>query len=93
MKTVFTILGIFFSSAALATCYQIFSPSNQLLWQGMQPPVSMDTPSLNDAVSKIVPNGHLVIVDDRQTPCPAFAETGSKNARRTEGKGREQRAR
>ena len=92
MKTAFTILAFFFSSSAMATCYQIFAPSNELLWQGTQPPVAMDTLSLGDEVKKIVPNGHLVIVDDRQTPCPSFDATGDKGARRAAGAGREHRS-
>lgn len=78
MKTVFALLALLFSSAAMSACYQIYSPTNQLVWQGNQPPFAMDQLALNDQVMKIVPNGHLIIVDDRTAPCYAFDATGRR---------------
>jgi hypothetical protein len=69
MRTVLALLAIFFSSAAGATCYQIFSPANTVVWQGTRPPVAMDDPSIGSAVERIAPGGHLVIVDDVAAPC------------------------
>lgn len=80
MKTVFALLAISFSSAAVSACYQIYSPTNQLVWQGSQPPFAMDQLALNDEVKKIVPNGHLIIVDDRTAPCYALDATDLKAA-------------
>ena len=72
MKTLLALLALSASTAASATCYQIYSPSNELMWQRTTAPVSMDAPSINDEVQKMVPNGHMVIIDDRSTPCPDF---------------------
>lgn len=78
MKTAFALLALSFSSAAVSACYQIYSPTNQMVWQGSQPPFAMDQLALNDEVKKIVPNGHLIIVDERTAPCHAFDATGGK---------------
>jgi hypothetical protein len=84
MKTVFALSAFFLSSVAAAACYQIFSPSGVLVWQGNQPPVAMDNPSLGDEVKRIVPGGHLVIVEG-QVPCRALDTTG-KNPREDDWK-------
>lgn len=80
MKIVFAVMALLFSSAATSACYQIFSPSNEVVWQGNQPPVAMDTLAIADEVKKIVPNGHLVVVDDRMAPCHPLDATGGKAA-------------
>lgn len=87
MKTVFALLVLSFSSAATAACYQILLPSNEVVWQGRRPPIAMDTLSLNEEVRKIVPNGHLIVVDNWMAPCPAFDNTAAGRAaqRRAEG--------
>lgn len=72
MKTVFALSAIFFSSAATAVCYQVFSPDNVLVWQGRVPPVAMDTPSSDTAIKTRFPGGHLVIVDDPAVRCYFF---------------------
>ena len=69
------------SSAASATCYQIFAPNNELVWQKMTAPVPMDSPSVSDEVRKLVPGGHLVIVDDRTAPCPELDSIKRKTMR------------
>jgi hypothetical protein len=69
-KTVLALLALSFSAAASAvTCYQIFSPKNELVWQGVTPPIRLDSTDIDDQVAKMVPNGHLIIVDDKNTPC------------------------
>lgn len=80
MRTFFALLALSFSPAALSACYQIYSGSNQLVWQSEQPPFRMDRLSIDGEVKKMVPNGHMVIVDDRRTPCPTFDDTGSSRA-------------
>jgi hypothetical protein len=50
-------------------CYQIFSSSNVLVWQGNRPPVQLDHPAIDDEVEKMVQGGHLIIIDDHSAPC------------------------
>ena len=91
-KIVFALLASSFSMAVSAvTCYQIFSPKNELVWQRTSPPVRMDSQSINEQIAKMVPNGHLIIVDDNKVPChsinkiPAKAKKPSKGQKRTSG--------
>jgi hypothetical protein len=72
MRIVFALLAVFFSSTALAECYQVFSPSDTLVWQGTQPPVAIDVPSINEAIKKRFPGGHLRIINDPTARCFAF---------------------
>ena len=72
MRTIFALVAVFFSSVASATCYQVFSPANILLWQGTQPPVAINVLSADKAIEKRFPGGHLVIVDDPTIRCFAF---------------------
>ncbi|MDR3299827.1 MAG: hypothetical protein LBU43_07475 [Candidatus Accumulibacter sp.] len=70
MKTIAALLALTFSATASATmCYQIFSSSNVLVWQGNRPPVQLDRPSIEDEVRKMVPGGHLIIVEEQSAPC------------------------
>ncbi|GHU18927.1 hypothetical protein FACS189475_05220 [Betaproteobacteria bacterium] len=70
------LLALSFSTAASAAmCFQIFTPANELVWQGKTPPVPLDIPNINDEVQKMVPTGHLVIIDDRTAPCQAINRT------------------
>lgn len=70
MKAIFAIMALSVSTTAFATCYQIYAPSNELVWQGTSAPVPMDTASLDKEVQKMVPKGHMVIISNT-TPCPA----------------------
>ena len=73
MKMILALLALSFSTAAPAAgCYQIFTSSNVLVWQGNKPPIPLDRPEIDDEVRKIVPDGHLIIVDDRSAPCQAI---------------------
>lgn len=69
MKTILALLALSASTAASAACYMIYSPTNELVWRGPNPPVKMDAPSLTDEVRKIVPNGHLVINSEPYVSC------------------------
>ena len=69
MKVILVVLAACFSPAALSACYQIFDSSNRLAWQDDEPPVALNRLDLDDEVKKIVPGGHLIIVDDQQTAC------------------------
>lgn len=70
MKTIFALLALVVSTAASSACFMIFAPSNELVWQGTSAPISMDRVALDDEVHKLVPKGHLVIVDTMGAPCP-----------------------
>ena len=72
MKTIFALLAFSVSTAATSACYVIYSPSNEVVWQGTSPPVLMNSVSLNDEVQRKVPKGHLVIINIDPTQCPAF---------------------
>ncbi|MDR1935117.1 MAG: hypothetical protein LBS49_05985 [Candidatus Accumulibacter sp.] len=79
MKTILALLALSFSAAASATaCYQIYSPSNTLVWQGQRPPISMDRPDLDEEVKKMVPGGHLIVIDDRSVPCQSIDATSKR---------------
>jgi hypothetical protein len=83
MKMILALLTLTFSTAASAIgCYQIFTSSNALVWQGPRPPVPLDRSAIDDEVKKMVPDGHLVIVDDQSTPCQEVDETPNKNPAR-----------
>jgi hypothetical protein len=70
MKIILALLALSFSTAvAAAGCYQIFTSSNVLVWQGTKPPVPLDRPEIDEEVKKIAPDGHLIIVDDQNAPC------------------------
>jgi hypothetical protein len=72
MKMIVALLALSFSTAASAAgCYQIFTSSNVLVWQGIKSPIPLDRPAIDDEVKKMVPDGHLIIVDDQGGPCPA----------------------
>lgn len=81
MKTIVLLVALVGSTTASAMCYQIFAPGNELVWQNTTAPVAMDSPSIADEIRKIVPGGHLVIVDDRSAPCPAFDAVKRKSMR------------
>lgn len=89
-KTVVALLALSFSAAASAvTCYQIFSPKNELVWQGNTSPVRLDRADIDDQVAKMVPNGHLIIVDDKNAPCnPVDKAPAKKAAKQSRGKAR-----
>jgi hypothetical protein len=72
MKTIFALLALVVSTAASSACFMIYAPSNELVWQGNSAPISMDRVALDDEVRKLVPNGHLVIVDTTGTSCPSL---------------------
>ena len=72
MKTILALLAFSVSTAASAACYLIYTPANELVWRSSTPPVAMDTLSINEAVRKLVPNGHLVISNHDGSPCPAL---------------------
>ena len=69
MKTIFALVALAFSSVASCACYLIYTPANELVWRSNTVPVSMENLSLNDEVQKLVPKGHLVIVDTVGAPC------------------------
>lgn len=70
MKTIFALMALACSSAALAECYSIYTSSNELVWQNTYAPVPMNTPSLDKEVQKIVPKGHMVITNEITGICP-----------------------
>jgi hypothetical protein len=72
MKTIFALLVLSVSTAASSACYQIYAPSNELVWQGTTAPVPMDNILLAEEVQKIVPKGHMVISNATPQQCPAF---------------------
>lgn len=78
MKTIFALLAFSLSTAASAACYLIYSPANELVWRSSTPPVAMDTLSINDAVRKLVANGHLVISNHDGSPCPTLDLTAPR---------------
>jgi hypothetical protein len=80
MKTILALLALSASTAASAACYMIYSPTNELVWQGPTPPVKMDAYSLSDEVRKIVPNGHLVINSEPFASCPPLDVTAPRTA-------------
>lgn len=82
MKTIFAFLALSFSTAALSTCYLIYTPANELVWRGTSPPVAMDTLGLNAAVNKLVTKGHLIISGDDAAPCPALDLTKPRTTMR-----------
>ena len=82
MKTIFAFLVLAFSTAAFPACYLIYSPANEIVWRGTSPPVAMDTISLNAAVQKIAPRGHLVVSNDDKAPCPALDLTQPRKTMR-----------
>jgi hypothetical protein len=82
MKAIFAVGAFFFSTAVFAACYLIYSPANELVWRGTSPPVDMDTASLNAAVQKIVPQGHLVVSNDDKAPCSALNLTTPRKTMR-----------
>ena len=80
MKTILALLALSASTAASAACYMIYSPTNELVWRGPNPPVRMDAPSLTDEVRKTVPNGHLVINSEPFASCPPLDVTAPRTA-------------
>lgn len=82
MKTILAMAAFAFSTAAFSACYLIYTPANELVWRGTTPPVAMDTLSLNAAVQKIVPGGHLVVSSDDKAPCPALDLTTPRKTMR-----------
>ena len=76
MRAILIVLTACFSPVALSACYQIFDPTNRLAWQGDEPPVAMNRLDLDAEVKKIVPGGHLIIVDDDQTTCRPMGSLG-----------------
>ena len=82
MKTIFAFLAFSFSTAAFSVCYLIYSPANEVVWRGTSPPVAMDTASLNAAVQKIAPKGHLIVSNDDKAPCPALDLTKPRKTMR-----------
>jgi hypothetical protein len=72
MKIIFALLMLFVSTAASSACYLIYAPTNELVWRGTMPPVAMDTVSLNAAVQKKVPKGHLVVSNPDDKSCQAL---------------------
>jgi hypothetical protein len=89
MKTIAALLAFSFSTAASAiTCYQIFSPANELIWQGNTPPIRLDNANIEEQVAKMVPNGHLIIVDDKNAPCDPINRISTKAVKRNQGEKR-----
>jgi hypothetical protein len=89
MKTIVALLALSFSAAASAiTCYQIFSPGNILVWQGNTPPIRLDNVNIDEQVAKLVPNGHLIIVDDKNIPCNPVNTIPVEAAKRSQGEKR-----
>ncbi|MDR2788252.1 MAG: hypothetical protein LBD06_07825 [Candidatus Accumulibacter sp.] len=88
MKTILGLLALSFSAAAPAAtvCYQIYSSSNTLVWQGSQPPVRLDRPAIEDEVKKMVPGGHLIIVDDHGSLCQPIDTRPGKTSRQVGGR-------
>ncbi|MDR3221207.1 MAG: hypothetical protein LBU46_04250 [Candidatus Accumulibacter sp.] len=70
MKIIVALLALSFSAAASAgVCYQIHSSSNVLVWQGTKPPIQMDKSAIDEEIGKMIPGGHLTIIDDQTTAC------------------------
>jgi len=86
MKTIFALLALVVSTAASSTCYMILTPSNEVVWQGSSAPVSMDKVALDAEVQKLVPQGHLIIIDISATPCPSLDLTARVTTREKVGK-------
>ena len=82
MKTIFAFFALSFSAVASAACYLIYTPANELVWRGTNPPVDMDTAALNAAVQKKVPQGHLVVSNDDKAPCSALDLTTPRKTMR-----------
>ena len=82
MKTIFAVLALSLSTAASSACYLIYTPASELVWRGTTPPVAMDTVSLNDAVQKKVPKGHLVISNNDSERCPTLDLTTPRKTMR-----------
>jgi len=78
MKTIFALVAFLLSTAASAACYLIYTPSNELVWRGETSPVPLDAYSIDDEVRKLVPNGHMVISDERATLCPPLNLTSPR---------------
>lgn len=79
MKTLFALLALSLSATASASvCYQIYSSSNTLVWQGNTSPVPLDYPAIDDEVKRLIPGGHMIIVDDRSSPCRSFGTLPEK---------------
>lgn len=84
MKTLLLLLATLFSAPAISSCYQVLSPDNKLVWQDDKPPVPLDSLALDEQLARFVPNGHLVIIDDRTTPC-RFVDTVGRKAENPDG--------
>ncbi|MBN8514864.1 MAG: hypothetical protein XXXNARYT_000902 [Candidatus Accumulibacter regalis] len=82
MKAIFALLAFSFSSVASAACYIIYSPSNEVVWQGDSPPVAMNTLAIDNEVQKKVRKGHMVILIDSKAPCPAIDFTTPRKTMR-----------
>ena len=82
MKTMIASVALVFSSAAMAECYSIYTSSNELVWQSMQPPVPMNTLSIDREVQKMVPKGHLVVTNDMTAQCPSVDLTKPRKTMR-----------
>lgn len=82
MKTIFALLALLVSPAALSACYLIYAPSNELVWRGPAAPVPMDTLLIHDEIQKMVPNGQMVILQDYSGSCSPLDLTGPRKTMR-----------
>ncbi|AEG92574.1 hypothetical protein [Ramlibacter tataouinensis] len=70
-------LGLAASQAALATCYTVYGPNSQVLYQAQTPPVDMSRP-LHETLPRAYPGGHLVF--DSANQCPVENVAGQPSA-------------
>jgi hypothetical protein len=82
MKTIFAVLALLVSTAASAACYVIYSPTNEIVWRSLVPPVPMDTASIDAEVQKKVPKGHLVINTESEAFCTELDLTTPRKSMR-----------
>jgi len=68
MKKIFAcslaaVAGVLFSQGALATCYVVYGPAQQVIYRSTQAPVDLSY-QLHETVPAVVPGGTLVFTPD-----------------------------
>jgi hypothetical protein len=86
-KTILSLLVLSFSTAVSASvCHQIYSSSDVLVWQGIKPPVRLDRPTIEEEVKKMVPDGHLIIIDNHSASCPPVDTRSESRSQQVRGR-------
>lgn len=57
------VASVFFSPGALAACYVVYGPAQQVIYRSTQSPVDLSY-QLHDTVPTVVPGGTLVFTPD-----------------------------